>query len=147
MPLRTQRWCCGVIKECGGIGRVKLLGMRKAESVSRKDYSCFMPNPNGGSWLLPIVNWTTEQVWQYIGERQLRTNPLYKMGFTRTGCVLCPFAGKYDIQLQIKHFPKIVNAYKSACNRYIENRYNNPKRKVPTFKTGEEYFNWAIKRE
>ncbi|MDD4877320.1 MAG: phosphoadenosine phosphosulfate reductase family protein [Dehalococcoidales bacterium] len=146
-PLRTQRWCCRVIKECGGEGRVKILGMRTEESNTRKHYKCFMDNPSGGNWLLPIVNWTTQDIWQYIAERDLPINPLYKLGFERIGCVLCPFAGKGDIKLQLHYFPKIVNAYKMACNRYIENRLTDPKRKEPKHKTGEEYFNWCISRK
>ena len=148
MPLRTQRWCCGVIKECGGEGQVKILGMRTQESPTRKHYRCFMDNKDGKtSWLLPIVNWTTNDVWQYIAERNLPVNPLYKLGFERIGCVGCPFASKADIKLQLHYFPKIFNAYRLACNRYIRERQNNNKRKQPTFKTGEEYFKWAISRK
>ena len=143
-PLRKARWCCRIIKECGGEGRVKILGMRAEESNGRKGYKCFMGNPGGGHWLLPIINWTNADRWQYIYEREIKVNGLYKLGFNRTGCVLCPFQGKYDVQLSLKYFPKTVNLWKLAADRYIQKRIE---RGTPmTHKTGEEYFNWWIKR-
>ena len=42
LPMRPpvgHRWCCKLIKEAGGSGRVKLLGMRKAESNTRKAFT------------------------------------------------------------------------------------------------------------
>lgn len=147
LPLRTQRWCCGVIKEVGGAGRVKLLGMRREESNGRHIYDYRMDNHNGGSWVLPILDWTNADRWQYLSERGIIPNPLYKLGFTRTGCVLCPFQSKYDRMLSLQHFPKIVNLWKMAADRYIRMRWETPSRKNPTFKTGEEYFNWWITRK
>lgn len=147
LPLRTQRWCCGVIKECGGKGQVKILGMRKAESNARSGYQCRMTNPSGGYWVLPILDWSDDDRKQYIEERHLIINPVYKLGFTRTGCVLCPNQGKYDVALSLKYYPKIVNLWKSAADRYIKNRWADSNREKPTFKTGEEYFNWWIQRK
>lgn len=145
-PMRNARWCCRIIKECGGEGRVKLLGMRKAESNGRSDYNCFMENPGGGHWLLPIVNWSDADRKQYIYERNITPNLLYSLGFKRTGCVLCPFQGKYDVQLSLKYFPEVVKLWRLACDRYIKERNNNPKRKDVTWKTGEEYFKFCISR-
>jgi len=144
LPMRTARWCCGVIKEPGGVGRVKILGMRKSESQGRKGYKCFMDNPEGGHWLLPIVNWTDEDRRQYVSQFGLKSNKLYSLGFKRTGCVLCPFQGKHDKKLCLKYFPEVVKLWKLACDRYIKERNTNPKRKPVTFKNGDEYFNWWI---
>lgn len=147
LPLRTQRWCCRYIKECGGAGRVKILGMRKEESDTRSGYSCFMPSqPYDAKWLLPVINWTDKDRYQYLSERGIKTNPLYNMGFTRTGCVLCPNQNAGDVKLSLMYFPKIVNLWKHAADRYIKFRWETDTRKKPTFRTGEEYFNWWIKR-
>lgn len=35
-PTRFMRYCCEVLKERGGHGRLKIMGVRRAESVSRK---------------------------------------------------------------------------------------------------------------
>lgn len=157
MPLRTQRWCCRCIKECGGVGRVKLLGMRKEESNKRSCYTEYSDASFQGkntTWLLPIVNWTELDRKQYVEEFNLKTNPIYSLGFKRSGCILCPNQTKTDVELSLKYFPKIVNIYKLYCDKYIKMRWElwnefggkDKRRKKPTYKTGEEYFNWAIQR-
>jgi len=143
LPTRKQRWCCAVIKEGGGEGRIKILGMRQAESDRRKAYNCRMDNPGGGQWILPILNWSDADVWQYLYERELETCVLYKLGFTRIGCILCPFQGKKDYKMSLELFPKTVKLWKLAAERYVQVRIE---RGTPmTFKTGEEYFNWWVK--
>ncbi len=146
LPTRLIRWCCEIIKESGGDGKIKILGMRKAESLKRSKYTCFGNHGKRGDWLLPILNWENSDIWQYIAERNLKVCSLYKEGFNRIGCVLCPFTGKDEIKLSYEKFPKIVNCWKRAAERYITLRSADPKRKPTTFKTGEEYFNWWIKR-
>lgn len=141
LPMRQQRWCCGIIKEAGGNDRIKILGMRAAESNKRAKYKCF---ENERNQLLPILNWQDLDVWQYIGERGLKVCSLYSEGFKRIGCVLCPYAGKDEIKISFEKFPKIVDCWKRACDRYVEIR---KQRGTPlTQETGEELFNWWIKR-
>ena len=146
LPSPRVRWCCRIIKESGGIGKTKILGMRKSESNKRSKYECFNARPKNTFHLLPILLWTDADIWQYIYENQLEVCSLYKNGFTRIGCILCPFEGKDKVKLSIQMFPKTIQNYKNACNRYITERNSNPKRKPTAFKTGEEYFNWWIKR-
>jgi phosphoadenosine phosphosulfate reductase len=142
LPLRIQRWCCELIKEAGGKDRLKILGMRRAESNTRSKYKCYSENYHQ---LLPILNWSNTDVWQYIGEQSLAVCPLYSEGFTRIGCVLCPFTSKDEAKYQIAKFPKIATAWKAAAGRYIQARIE---RGNPTeFQTGEEYFNWWISRK
>ena len=146
LPTRLVRWCCEIIKESGGAGRVKILGMRKAESLGRSKYKCFDNHGKRGDWLLPILEWSDADVWQYISEHDIPFSALYRHGFKRIGCVLCPFAGKEEVKLSYELFPKIVQNWRLAADRYIRERNTNSKRKPTTFKTGEEYFNWWIKR-
>lgn len=146
VPLRRRRWCCQIIKEAGGEGRVKILGMRKAESNARSGYTCFQECKRDSSttWLLPIVNWSDLDVWQYIAENNLKVCSLYHNGFSRLGCVLCPNAGKDEIKASIELFPGVVNNWKRACEHYTQKRI--AKDNGFPFKSGEEYFNWWIKR-
>ena len=151
LPSRRHRWCCAIIKESGGgKDRTKIFGIRGAESSKRKGYKCFEKHGNIGYWLLPIHKWQDSDVWQYITERQLKVCSLYSAGFTRIGCVLCPFAGKEEIKQSMILFPKIVACWRRAAEAYIIERTTNPKRKPlredTKYHTGEEYFNWWIKR-
>lgn len=160
-PFRQTRWCCEIIKEAGGAGRVKILGMRKAESKKRSNYKCFTSESefkhkktkkkqithdiSKGGTLLPVLNWFDSDIWQYVSERKLDVCELYSQGWNRIGCLLCPNAPKDEIKLTIQKYPKIVIAYKSAFNRYYQIRIerNNP---IIDHASGEEYFNWWIKR-
>ncbi len=144
LPLKNQRWCCRLIKEAGGIGKVNILGIRKAESLRRRKYGCFNVLPTF-SQLLPILNWSDADVWQYIGEHNITFSALYRHGFKRIGCVLCPFKGKYDIKRDIQMFPEIVKLWRLGADRYVAKRLI--KNNGFTFKTGEEYFNWWVTRK
>ena len=145
LPLRRRRWCCEIIKEQAGTGMVKILGMRLEESSKRSHYTCFMTGGRLGTILLPIVRWSKLDVWQYIGENSLKTCELYRQGYERIGCLFCPNASKDEIKISLQRYPNVVKAYKHACDRYIEVR---KQRGTPlSFQTGEEYFNWWIKRD
>ncbi len=39
----------------------------------------------------PIVDWTDEDVWEFLRHNGCRSNPLYECGFKRIGCIGCPF--------------------------------------------------------
>jgi phosphoadenosine phosphosulfate reductase len=39
--------------------------------------------------LNPLAEWTEEEVWDYIRERDLPTHPLYARGYTSIGCAPC----------------------------------------------------------
>ena len=41
LPMRQARWCCRVIKEAGGVGRIVVVGNRSSEGVNRKKQKCF----------------------------------------------------------------------------------------------------------
>lgn len=51
---------------------------------------------------LPVLEWTREQVFDYIEERGLKYNPLYdEPGNSRIGCYPCVLAGKKEQALQL----------------------------------------------
>ena len=146
-PMRMSRWCCGFIKEAGGTGRVKVMGMRRAESNARKDYQVYQPHCKleHTDWLLPIVDWTDDDVWQYIRERNLPVNPLYAEGYKRLGCVLCPYESAKLTQRHIERFPKIAHNWRSAMDRYFDKRIE---RGTPLpYQTKEDFWQWWISRE
>ena len=147
LPTRRRRWCCRLIKESGGFGRVKILGMRKAESETRKSYNCFtIPKnrDNATGWVLPILTWSDGDVWQYISEHNIATSAMYRHGFKRLGCVLCPFHGRIETKLEMELFPKIAAAWHSAAVRYF---YKRIERGTPLpFLTAEDYWQWWISR-
>ena len=101
-PTRTVRYCCSVLKESGGAGRMITTGVRWAESASRRtkrgiyesmphDLSkkVIINNDNADTRLLfescklqakrvcnPIVDWSDYDVWSYIHAERIPINPL-----------------------------------------------------------------------
>lgn len=58
LPMRQSRWCCEVIKEAGGEGRLIVTGIRAAESSRRKKRGCFEVGRKGDKeYLHPIIQW------------------------------------------------------------------------------------------
>lgn len=148
LPMRPpvgHRWCCKYIKEAGGVGRVKILGIRKEESLGRKKYDCFKVMPKNTFWLLPILNWSTGDVWQYHYEHNLPSCSLYREGFDRIGCVLCPYHGAAETKFELGKFPKIVANWRRASDRYFDKRIE---RGTPlSYTTKDDFWNWWISRK
>jgi phosphoadenosine phosphosulfate reductase len=42
----------------------------------------------------PLADWTDEQCWSYIRERDLPVNPLHERGYASIGCTHCTVAGE-----------------------------------------------------
>ncbi|MCS7139882.1 MAG: phosphoadenosine phosphosulfate reductase family protein [Candidatus Nezhaarchaeota archaeon] len=100
-PARDYRWCCKVCKLVPIARTIKerfkgtvyaILGQRKYESFARLKASAieksrWIPNLVG---LSPIRDWSALHVWLYLMVERVESNPLYKEGFDRIGCWLCP---------------------------------------------------------
>ena len=145
LPMRTARWCCQIIKEAGGDGRVVLLGNRRDEGTIRKHQKCFEKARKRDKFFVrPILDWNSGEVWEYIRKNGLPYCELYDKGFKRLGCVLCPFSR--EIKREELNFPKIVNCWKLACSRIVEARMASGKEYKHQFKTGEELYDWWTTR-
>jgi len=144
-PTRQQRYCCKELKETGGSGRVVVTGVRWAESVRRSKRRMVEPCMNDGrkSYLHPIIDWTDEDVWEFIRTEKLLYCSLYDEGFTRLGCVLCP--NETHSEKHIERWPRIAAQYVRTFDRVIKHRLAVGKR--CTFKTGQELFDWWVQRD
>ena len=152
LPRRQARWCCRIIKEAGGEGRVVVVGNRRAESTKRNK-QCFIEynsRGTGKSFIRPILHFDNYDIWQYIRENNLPYCSLYDEGFKRIGCVLCPY--DTHIERAEQYFPKIVNNWKRACDRLVEqyklNDYKTKSGKPQKrkFENGEELYQWWVGR-
>lgn len=164
-PTRLRRYCCEALKEHGGDGRVAVTGVRWSESVSRskrRGVAEVQNRKSGGLTLLndndesrkefetcqikgervvnPIIDWTDDDVWEFIGMRQLVVNPLYAMGYKRVGCVGCPMDAHRSENLDA--MPK----YKANWIRWFGHLIDDAKRDGrPIFmESAEDYYNFWI---
>ena len=147
LPTRRARFCCKHLKEQGGIGRFLLTGIRWAESPRRRMRNltevsgCYQKTKK---FLHPIIDWSDEEVWEYIKEKQLRYCELYNNGFKRLGCILCPMATEKQRKFQSEQYPKFTQAYKNAIGRLLARGRDCDKRWNGDV---EKMFNWWIKNE
>lgn len=144
-PTRLMRYCCKVLKEYGGEGRYKVLGVRWSESSGRKNNRkmvelCYK---NDTRTINPIIDWTEAEVWQFHEKYNLLHNPLYDEGYKRVGCIGCPQKGSKGMEEDFRRFPKYKENYIKAFDRMLKVR--EIKGLKTTWKTGEEVMKWWIK--
>ncbi len=90
-------------KLCCNIGKIEPLhralegldmwitGLRRDQSVTRNNNGLVeLDNNNHGRLKLnPLIDWTEEQVWDYIKEYNIPYNKLHDQGFPSIGCQPC----------------------------------------------------------
>ena len=90
----------------------------------------------------PIIDWSDEDVWEFIRKYDVPYCSLYDEGWKRLGCVLCPLGG--HPQEEAERWPKIAKAYINTFDKLLEVR--KAAEKTQRFKTGQELFDWWILR-
>lgn len=90
----------------------------------------------------PIVEWTDNNVWDYLHYYGIQANPLYQCGFRRIGCIGCPMAGKKEREREFSLYPKYKENYIKAFRRMLITLKNKTREKEITWKSGEDVFNW-----
>lgn len=122
LPTRIQRWCCELIKEKGGSGRVVVTGIRWQESPrrSKRQMVEICRKDKTKTFLHPIIDWSAQDVWEFTKLENIPYCSLYDEGFKRLGCVLCPMHTPKQTQLEIMRFPKLAEAWHRVCYRIWE---------------------------
>jgi phosphoadenosine phosphosulfate reductase len=121
LPTRIIRYCCEELKEIGGKNKTVITGVRWAESIKRRDRTFYEQSRKAKSkWLLmPILDWDTADVWDYIFAQNLPYCSLYDEGKERLGCIMCPMQGAKGMMEDAKRYPKYYKAYIRAIQRMI----------------------------
>lgn len=184
-PTRLMRYCCEELKERGGKGRMKITGVRWAESARRAEHAGLVQiigkektvrkeaeekqvehrvTNSGGlvlnddndesrrfvehcfrttsTMLNPIVDWSDEDVWQFLRHYGCESNPLYKCGYKRIGCIGCPLSGAYSMKREFARYPKYKQLYINAFDKMVQKRIADGK---PTqWQNGEEVMTWWL---
>lgn len=128
-PLRMRRWCCDELKKfpTKKIPLVhRVMGVRAEESTRRASRERYEPMKSYG-WMMykPIFAWTEGDVWGYIESRRLPYPSIYDEGFSRVGCVWCPFLmanNQARLILHMQRWPGVYKAFESATRRWWETK-------------------------
>lgn len=116
-PSDTHRWCCSVMKtaplyrslKVDGNKQAKVLtfdGVRAEESTRRSGYSRIGKGKHIFTYNAhPILQWNAVEIFLYMMIHNLPNNPAYRLGFSRVGCVICPFGSDWSDFLVTKLYP------------------------------------------
>lgn len=86
----------------------------------------------------PIIDWTDQDVWEFIHEYNVKYCSLYDKGFKRLGCIGCPM-GSNQLS-EFEQYPKYKRAYIRAFDRMLK-EVNRP----TDWETGEDVYNWWVR--
>lgn len=186
-PTRLTRYCCEGLKERGGKGRVKITGVRWAESNNRKNNSdvvkvigkpkstqklaeemgvdyditekggIVLNNDNDAdrrfvercyrttsTMLNPIVDWSDEDVWDFLHHYGCESNPLYKCGRSRIGCIGCPMANGKGQKEHFAMYPKYKEQYIRTFEKMLDARRAVGMKIDAAWRDGEAVMKWWI---
>lgn len=186
-PTRLARYCCEALKEHGGKFRVKITGVRWAESNSRKESAGlvkvigkektmqklaeesqldYKTTKQGGlvmnddnsetrrfvehcyrttsTMINPIVDWTDEDVWEFLHYYGCESNPLYQCGDKRVGCIGCPLQGGKGMKEDFRRYPKYRAAYVRAFDRMVQVRKELGLTNDGSWIDGEHVMRWWV---
>ena len=163
MPLIKRRYCCDVLKETHSAGNVVLTGVRANESKKRSRYHevevrsrrkenminfkertiddimeqehrCIKGKDS--VMVYPLLNWTEQDVWDYIQHQQLPINPCYEVSH-RVGCMFCPFTKRAELEYYETKYPKFKERVIDAIRQYHQKRDVSGTYK---YQSAEEYY-------
>lgn len=156
LPSRLVRFCCQILKEYK-ILDYAVVGIRSSESKKREELykepeQCRVyANKDKVRQYLPILDWTDDDVTEFIGERGIKCHPLYydeNGDFDvkqRLGCMCCPLAWRKHRIEEFKKHPIMVRQYIRNASYYFDNHYKNHNRKGETlFNNVYEWFTMTV---
>jgi phosphoadenosine phosphosulfate reductase len=96
---RNPDLCCS-IRKIGPLGAALsglegwITGVRRDQSTSRAATPKLGWDERHELWKAsPLADWTDDDVWAYIRERELPVNPLHQRGYASIGCTHCTAPG------------------------------------------------------
>lgn len=101
--------------------RAWVAGIRRDQTVHRKDLAVVEPQPTRLLKIHPMINWTKREVWEYIDKHQLLSHPLFSKGYPSIGCAPCTapvFAGEDE------RAGRWADIEKTECGLHVEWREN-----------------------
>ena len=128
-PSRFRRFCCSELKEYKICDRA-IQGIRRSESRKRAERykepeMCRVYSAKEKVKVyLPVLEWTDDDVAEFIKERNIKCHPLYyKDGqfdvTQRLGCVGCPLTSKKKRIQEFKENPQMLKAWIRAGQKYF----------------------------
>lgn len=111
--LKTQVIVPELKRRFKGPAIVNVTGIRRAESAQRAKAMIAEPNADGRIWnWRPIVDWSEQQVFDYIDGSGLPPHPAYRQfGMSRVSCRFCIMSNGVDLQAAARQ-PESLQLYR-----------------------------------
>lgn len=90
----------------------------------------------------PIIDWSNEDVWEFIHKYNVPYCRLYDEGYKRLGCIGCPMSTHAAEELE--KYPKYKQAYMRAFDRMLEER--KQRGYDDHWKTAEDVMTWWLRQ-
>lgn len=94
----------------------------------------------------PIIDWTDDDVWEFLRHYGCKSNPLYECGFKRIGCIGCPIAGRRRY-IEFERYPVYKHNYIAAFDRMLKHREELGKPANKGWETGLDVFRWWMEED
>lgn len=92
----------------------------------------------------PIIDWTEEDVWDFLKSRGCESNPLYKCGWRRVGCIGCPMSGPQGMKKEFSLYPRYKNLYIKTFDKMLEQNEKDARKNKLGLQNGTEVYKWWV---
>jgi phosphoadenosine phosphosulfate reductase len=98
--VENRQLCCQIrkiepLKRALNGMKIWISGVRKEQSATRQEFELIeWDESHQVIKLLPLIDWTESQVWEYLKEKKIPYNELHDKGFPSIGCLPCTRAIK-----------------------------------------------------
>lgn len=117
---------------------------RESQEINDPVWDCTLiqkAKENADLTVNAIYEWTDENVWDFLKDRQVDINPLYAQGHYRVGCIGCPLARHKERMRDFERYPTYKRTFINVFQRCIESKGFRTKDK---WKDGESMFKWWV---
>ena len=92
----------------------------------------------------PIIDWTDEEIWEFIRSENIPYCQLYDEGWKRLGCIGCPLAGCDQQRKEFERWPYMYRVYLHAFADMLEARKRAGKEDA-TWTSAETVMEWWLR--
>ena len=90
----------------------------------------------------PIIDWSENEVWEFLNSNGIKHCCLYDEGHKRIGCIGCPMGGRKSMIAEFERWPKYKQLYLKTFEKMLEKR--EEKELEQSWKTPEEVMEWWV---
>jgi len=92
----------------------------------------------------PIIDWSDDDVWEFIHKYDVPYCELYDQGRTRLGCIGCPMGGRKGMQRDFENYPTYKAEYLRCFEKMMQNRKDKCLDSKQGWENGQDIFDWWI---